>query len=119
MSLLGEPFDSILNIIFSALSAIQELVIAVIEILGTVIEILYLIFDLFILFFSIVLDPYLLGSYIIGTGFYYAAFTATTKKELLTNLINYYKFVFEQLSIIGAWIYRAIIKIVTAIIDMI
>ncbi len=120
MSLMGEPFDSILGALYDLVGGIIGLAGALIAIIGKLITIIYYILTFLEIVVSIVLNPYLLALFIMGTAFYYAVFTAKTRKELMIQTGTYYKFVIlEALPKAAYAIYTIVIRIVTGIIDMI
>lgn len=120
MSLLGEPWDSIVQVIYAVIGGIAGLIAALVSILGKLITLIYYLFITLEVIISIILNPYLLLLVILGTAFYYAAFTAKTRKELITKTGEYYHFVlFVALPKTANAIYTLAVRIVVGIIDMI
>jgi len=119
MSLLGETFDNIIGIISSIAGGIVGFFGAIIGFIGKLLTILYYLFTGLEIIIAIVLNPYLLGLFILGTAFYYASFTAKTRKELMMQTGIYYKYVGEALLKIAYGVYTLVVRIVVGIIDMI
>jgi hypothetical protein len=124
MSILGTDFDNLIIIGSSILDFIVNLILGVAGIIYSLfsnitnlLTILNYIFSLLELIITIVLNPYLLALFILGTGFYYAAFTAETKKDLLKKTGIYYKYVFETAAKILNAVYTIVHKIIMAIVD--
>lgn len=125
MSLLGETVDlivttlqTIFDFIISIFETLINLVEAIITIVGQLIDLLYYLYYALEIIISIFLDPYLLGMFILGSAFYYASFTAPTRKELLTRTGIYYKYVFEISFKIMGYVYTIVVRLIVGIIDM-
>jgi hypothetical protein len=124
MSLLGESFDSfllsisgIIDFFINLILAVLTLIYSVFASLGNLVQILNYIFGFIEFFISIILNPYLLATFILGSGFYYASFTAHTRKELLMQTGIYYKYVGEAIAKIAQAVYTIVHKIIVGIID--
>ncbi len=126
MSILGNDFDvlisgihSIIDIVVGVILSLGGLIGALLSIIGKLVTILYYLFTFLEIIISIVLNPYLLGLFILGFGFYYASFAAHTRKELLMKTGEYYKYVFESIAKIAQFVYTIAVRIITGLIDMI
>jgi hypothetical protein len=133
MSLLGETVDnfiiffqsiitgigSITTFLIDVILGIKDFIVSFFIFIPTLLTLLYDIFNLLSMFLSILLNPYLLMFMILGSAFWYAGFTATTKKDLLIKSGVYWKFVGESFVKIANGLYYIVNKIVTSIIDMI
>jgi hypothetical protein len=119
MSLFGEPFDSLINIIAAILTGVGGLVAGLLAIIGKLLTIIYYLFVFLEIFISIVINPYLLASFVLGTGLYYAVFTSKTRKGLMMQTGVYYKYVGEAIPKVANAVYRLVIMIINAITNMI
>jgi hypothetical protein len=124
MSILGDGFDTfvsslggIVDFIVNLILGVAGIILSLFSNMGILLTILNYIFSLLDLFVSIILNPYLLCLFILGTGFYYASFTAETKKDLLKKTGVYYKYVFETTAKVANGIYTIVHKIIMAIVD--
>jgi hypothetical protein len=126
MSLLGETFDAflisiggIIDFLINTILGLKDLVIALFAIIGTVLQIIYFMFGALEAFVSIIVNPYLMFLFILGTGFFYAAFTGQTRQDMLIKIGIYYKYVFEGMIKIANAIYTIVTRLIVGIIDMI
>jgi hypothetical protein len=126
MSILGATIDnfvlslgSIVDFIINLILGLKDIVISFFAIIGTLLNIIYYLFGALEFFVSIILNPYLLALFLLATSFYYASFTASTRKQLMFQVGVYWKYVFETLGKIVHAIYTIVIRIVVGIIDMI
>lgn len=119
MSLFGEPFDSLINIIASILTGVEGLVAGLLAIVGKLLTIIYYLFTFLEIVIAIVINPYLLASFVLGTGLYYAVFTSKTRKGLMMQTGIYYKYVGEAIPKVANAIWKLVILIINAITTMI
>lgn len=119
MSLFGEPFDSLINIVGAILTGAVGLISGLLAIIGKLLTILYYLFTFLEIVIAIVLNPYLLASFVLGTGLYFAVFTSKTRKGLMIQTGVYYKYVGEAIPKVANAIYRLVIMIINAITNMI
>lgn len=125
MSLLGDGFDAfilamgdIVHFFINIILGIVGIVLSLFTNLGNLLTILNYIFSIIEFVITIILNPYLLGLFVLGSGFYYASFTAQTKKELLMKTGLYYKYVGETTAKILNAIYTIVHKIIMALVDV-
>lgn len=78
------------DIITGVVTGGAEFIIGSFSIIGTILTIIYNIFLVLEVFVYIIFNPYLLLSFLLGTGLYYAALTAHSRKELVINLTTFY-----------------------------
>jgi len=109
----------VITFIYNVILGLRDFILSFFSIAGTLLNILYFLFSLLEIFVSIVLNPYLLMMFILGTGFYYASFTAETKKDMLIKTGVYYKYVGETISKIFSYVYNIVSRLIVGIIDMI
>lgn len=119
MSLLGDPFDTIIAVISSVLSGISGVISAIFNLVGSILIFMgYLLYVIEVVI-SIILNPYLLTLYIVGTAFYYAVLTAHTRKDLLIRTGIYYKWVIETIPKIIKTIFELVVRLIVGIINII
>lgn len=88
--------STIWDFLVSVIGGGLEFILGIFAIIGTILTIIYNIFLILELFVYIILNPYLMLSFLVGTGLYYAALTASTRKELIINLVTFYYKLFAE-----------------------
>jgi hypothetical protein len=126
MSLLGDTVDgfivlitSIVDFIINIISLILNLFLSIGVIFETLLNIVFYMFGLLEFFVSIIINPYLLILFLLGTGFWYASFAGNTKKDMITRLGTYFLYVGESTLKIMNAIYTLVTRLIVGILDMI
>lgn len=126
MSLLGETVDnflislgSITDIIISVISGVGGLISGILNLFSILVSFLYYIYLFLAVVVSILLNPQSLLLVILGSGFWYSAFTAMTRKDMLIKIGVFYKYVLETGAKILYSAYTIVSRIIVGIIDMI
>jgi len=126
MSLLGDIVDnflisigSISDFLINAILGLRDFIIALFAIAGTILNIMYFMFGMLETFVSIILNPYLLALLLLGTSFYYSAFTGYTRKDMLIKMGIFWKYTFEGIVKIANAVYTLITRLIVGIIDII
>jgi hypothetical protein len=126
MSLLGETVDnfliglgSITDIILNLLSGIGGLISGILNLFSILVSFLYYIYLFLAVIVTILINPYSLLMVIFGCGFWYSAFTANSRKDMLIKLGIYYKYVFETSAKILMSAYTIVSRFIVGIIDTI
>jgi hypothetical protein len=125
MSLLGASFDAflvsiamIVDFFIQAVLGLIGIVVSVLASIGHMLSILNYMFGFLEFFIGVILNPYLMALFLIASSFYYAAFTARTRKDLMKQVAIYWKYVFEAIIKIAQATYTIVYKIIVGIIDM-
>jgi len=126
MSLLGDVVDNflsalsnIIDLIISAISGIGNLITGIWDLLEIFYSFLYYIYIFLSIVVSLLTSPTSLIMVIFGSSFWYSAFTANTRKDMLIKLGVFYKYVFEVSAKIIYSAYIIVTKFISAIIDII
>lgn len=126
MSLLGDTVDNFLSslggitgIISSALNGIGGLITGILNLFSILISFLYYIYLFLDVVISLLINPTGLLMVVLGSGFWYSAFAATTRKDMLIKIGVFYKYVFETSAKILMSAYIIVSKFIVGIIDMI
>ena len=126
MSLLGETVDSflvsldtIVSVVLNALSLISNFIISLFGIITTILQLIYYMFGFFEFIISIILNPYLILLFLLGTSFYYSAFTSSNRKDMLIKMAIFWKYIGENSIKIAHAIYTLVTRIIVGIINIV
>ncbi len=126
MSLLGDTVDtfistlnSIITIIINAIGGIGGIITGILHLFSLIISFLYYIYLFLDVIVTLLLNPEPLLMVILGSGFWYSAFTASTRKDMLIKLGIFYKYVFETSAKLLYSAYTIVVRLIVGIIDII
>lgn len=105
-------FASLWDFLTAVIGGGIEFIAGLFSIIGGILSIVYNMFILIELFVYLIFNPYLLMSFLVGTGLYYAALTAHSRKELVVNLCMFYY------SLFAVWIPRWLITMYNLALQM-
>lgn len=110
--------NTIINALLSILSFVTGLFDKLLVIGNLIINMLLYFMTFLEIVGAVILNPFLLALVVMGTGFYFASYKAQTRKDLLIELGNYYKYVFEIATKLMHALYTIVVRIVVALIDI-
>ena len=126
MSLLGDSFDNflttidyIIQIILSFLSGLEGIITGIFNLFNIFVSFLYYIYLFLAVVVEFLINPSCLLLILLGSSFYYAAFLAETRKDMLIKFGVFWKYVGETSAKILMSAYTIVTKFITGIIDMI
>jgi len=126
MSFLGDTVDnfltsvgSISDVILYVISGVGALIAGILNLFSILVSFLYYIYLFLNVVVVILINPQSLLMIILGTSFWYSAFTAFTRKDMLIKLGIFYKYVFETSAKILYSAYTVVSRFIVGIIDMI
>jgi phage-related protein len=126
MSFLGTIVDTfiasvqnIIDFIMSLLSQVSNFILALFTALDSILTLIYSLFSILEFLVSLLFNPYLLLSFILGSSLFYAAFTASTRKDMIIKLGVFWKYTIETTVKVLHAIYEMVVKLIVGLIDMI